>query len=130
MNNFICCLHSFSKRQVVRNCMVCKTHFDSCHSTGVGNRPAALRHSIICRPYVKLNITEVIPRFLIIFSSLRRMKFSPKKHPQQILLLCMYEDPLTHGAPSAAASASARSCYCVVLEKCITSEQRLINHHA
>ena len=42
----------------------------------------------------------------------------------------MYKDRLTHGTPSAAASASARSCYCVVLEKYVASERRLINHHA
>jgi hypothetical protein len=42
----------------------------------------------------------------------------------------MYKDPLTYGVPSATASASARSCYCVVLEKYEASERRLINHHA
>jgi hypothetical protein len=50
--NFICCSHSLSKRQVVRNCMVCTTHFNSCHSTGVGNLSAALRQTKIGGPYI------------------------------------------------------------------------------
>ena len=110
--------------------MVCAMHFDSCHSTGEGNRSAALRHSIIGGPCILLIITKVTSRFLIILPSLRRMEFGPKKLLQHILVLYMYKDPLTHGAPSSEASVSARSCYCVVLEKYLASEWRLINYHA
>jgi hypothetical protein len=95
--------------------MVYTMHLDSWHSAGVGNRLAALLHSIIGWPYVQLIISEVTLRFLTKLPSLRRTEFRPKEHPQQILVLCMYKSP-----PGPWVSPRRGVCKCTILLLCGT----------